>query len=46
MVTDILYGIDPDALEKKCQDDLLKVMQSLSGVEGMCIWNYFRTPTN
>jgi hypothetical protein len=44
MATDILYGIDPDALEKKCQADLSKVMQSLSGVEGMYIWNYFRTP--
>lgn len=44
IAADILYDIDPDALEKKCGNDLLKVMRSLSGVEDMYIWNYFRTP--
>lgn len=44
IATDVLYDIDPDVLEEKCENDLLKVMETLSGVEDMYVWNYFKTP--
>lgn len=44
VATDILYDIDPDILEKKCESDLLKIMESLSKVQDMYIWDYFKDP--
>jgi len=44
IATDVLYDIDPDVLEEKCENDLSKVMQTLFGVEDMYVWNYFKTP--
>lgn len=44
IATDVLYDIDPDVLEEKCENDLSKVMHTLSGVEDMYVWNYFKTP--
>jgi ubiquinone/menaquinone biosynthesis C-methylase UbiE len=44
IASDILYNTDPSSLEKKCENDLSKIMQALSGNEDMYIWKYFRTP--
>ena len=44
IATDVLYDIDPDVLEEKCENDLSKVMQTLFGVEDMYVWNFFKTP--
>jgi len=41
---DVLYDLDPGILEKKCKEDILKVMQSLSGVEDMYVWDFFKSP--
>jgi len=44
IATDVLYDIDPDVLEAKCENDLSNVMQTLFGIEDMYVWNYFKTP--
>ncbi len=44
VATDVLYGINPDILEKKCESDLSKIMESLSRVQDMYIWDYFKNP--
>jgi len=44
IATDVLYDVDPYALEKKCENELSKVMQALSGVEDMYVWDYFKNP--
>lgn len=42
LATDILYDINPDFLERKCEEDLSKTMKSMVGVEDLYIWNYFK----
>ncbi len=44
VATDVLYDIDPDMLEKKCESDLSSIMESLSKVQDMYIWSYFKDP--
>lgn len=42
--SDILYGIAPDKLEERCERDVQKIRQSLSGIEDMFVWEYFKNP--
>lgn len=42
IASDILYGLEPEVLEKKCKEDLEKVVNALSRVEGLYKWDFYK----